>query len=553
MKTLIIGIDGADWKIIKALWEIGELPTLKTLADNGCAGILRSTIPAHSPPAWASMVTGVNPGKHGIFDFLTIDENYHETLIQPTNQLSSLTFWHILNGHGISTGIVNIPILYPPEPLNGFMVCGTVTPSNSSTFTYPSDISQEIGNPGDNWIIGKSLRHGDNPEQLIIEAKQKTQYQADMTLELFQRFNPELLMVVFDGSDRLQHFCWKYWDTSHPNYEPSENARLHTAIPDYYINLDSHLARMIRVFENSNIVVVSDHGFTSAKRGFYIEKWLIENGYLQIKPQIMALSTQILATIVGLARRLRRLFKFQRDLTKRNTVLDGKIQKIRTSLRIDDAKLIGLIDWDNSKVFLAGINSRALKINLKGREKHGSVNPGDEYEALITELKEKLMGVIDPETGRPIFQRIYHRDEIYHGSETEHAPDLILVFEDGYGLQEGPNQSLFGSPFGYGRNISGVHRQEGIFIASGPNIIHSEDLLEADIVDILPTILYLNNLPVPKYMDGDVMVDIVREEYLFKNPVERSDQFSTAQPRGSDMTQDEKELLEKHLRALGYF
>jgi predicted AlkP superfamily phosphohydrolase/phosphomutase len=552
MTTLIIGLDGADWRIIEPLLDAGQLPTLKRLVDTGCRGVLNSTIPPHSPPAWASMITGTNPGKHGIFGFTVTDSNYRNIPVEPMSKLRATPLWRTLNDHGISTGVVNIPILYPPEKVQGYLVCGMLTPRNATVFTYPENLSEVIGNPAENWIIGEHLSPGDSLEESLGEIKTKTKRQADLVLSMLDKCVTSFLMVVFDGSDKVQHFFWKYCDFAHPGHDPQASKELRDSISAYYRDLDNHLARITERLDSSNIFVVSDHGFTGVSKGFYIEQWLLDEGYLHLKSPLVSTSSRMLGDLVrGVWQNVARLNGI-RNWLKRGTLSKRLLKKARDSLYDQGAYSSDNIDWDKTKVFFAGRTSWALRINLRGRERFGIVSDGEEYANLVHGLKMRLSQVRDPESQRPVISHVYHRDELYSGSQVDQSPDLILVPGQSYMLQEGFPNFLFGSSLWHGRDISGAHRREGIFIASGPDVKKSDTWVDVDILDMVPTVLYLCHIPIPGYIDGKVLTQIVQEDVQTQRPIEYTSMNESLNMQSDGYTSEERAMIEEHLRALGY-
>ena len=553
MKTLIIGLDGADWTVIESLLNLGQLPTFKRLINTGCHGVLKSTVPPHSPPAWASMITGVNPGKHGIFDFTMIDENYRRVPSEIMSNIGALPIWRLLNAQGISTGIVNLPIHYPPEPVQGYLVCGMITPGSAAVFSYPESLSRMIGNLQKNWIICEHLSNNDTIEEFLTEIKNKTKQQADTILNLIDRIDTAFLMVVFDGSDKMQHFFWKYWDATHPRHEPQASKVLRSAVPDFYVDFDRYLDRLLERFGESNVFIVSDHGFTHLSKYFYVEQWLLEQGYLHLRSSAVTTPRRIFGEAASAVWHAASRLKALKKKIKSNKILSRGTQRVKATVYGMGMRPSDNIDWDKTKVFFGGISSQVLRINLRGREKSGIICNGDEYANLVHELKTRLPQTTDPDSQCPVFSNAYHRDEIYYGPRVVDAPDLIVETEPGYLLQEGFPNYLLGPSVHDGSDRSGGHRTEGIFIANGPDIIHLDKPIEVSIMDIVPTVLYLNHLPIPVYVDGAVIASIIEDRFKSSNPVEQTDAYQLLIPKSGRYSEEEQALVEKHLKGLGYF
>lgn len=554
MTTTILGLDGADWRILDSLLEQGDLPVLRSLIEHGCHGTLFSTVPPNSPPAWASMITGVNPGKHNIFDFTYIDSNYRKLPVDAMARIAAPPLWRIMNRFGLSAGVVNLPIHYPAEPVNGFVICGLVTPWSAEVFTHPPEISCEIGNPGESWLIGQTLAQGGSPEEFLDEILEKTRRQADWIIRLQNEYQPDFLMAVFDGTDKIQHFFWKYWDKNHSRHDPRCSEVLKQAIPAYYRFVDAYLGEVIQARGEGDVFIVSDHGFTGMEQDIFIEKWLLERGYLHLKTQPPAASRVESRTTARSIWKALTPNGTVKKILKQNPLFNSLIGKIKKQVLSGEsaAQLNQNVDWSSTRVFFAGVSCQSLQVNLRGRETLGIVEPA-ECSGLVQEVIAGLTSIVDPKNGRPVIKSAYGKEEIYHGDWTQNSPDVIVIAENGYSLQEGfPDQLVKPSNL-FGADRSGGHRPEGMFIACGPNIRKHAPRLEACIIDILPTVLYLNRLPVPNYVDGEVLAQLIREPYLQANPVEQTDMIPVMEPQASEMTAEEQTLLESHLRALGYF
>ncbi|MEM8861175.1 MAG: alkaline phosphatase family protein, partial [Chloroflexota bacterium] len=140
----VIGLDGADWRLLQPWLDADHLPTLKKLIDQGSSGDLVSTIRPESSVAWSTFATGVNPGKHGIYGFMSQTDQVGKFQVANGNLIQANRFWDILGHEGKHIGLVNIPFTYPPRPVNGFMMTGMLTPNESVEFTYPAELKTEL-------------------------------------------------------------------------------------------------------------------------------------------------------------------------------------------------------------------------------------------------------------------------------------------------------------------------------------------------------------------------------------------------------------------------
>lgn len=253
---------------------------------------------------------------------------------------------------------------------------------------YAADIADEtgayytLGIPEDHSGLSE---HALNDEQYLTQAHSvlnERLAQLDFTLEQFDR---GFLFFYFGSTDQVPHMFWRHIDPQHPLYDAAEAARYGKVIENVYIEMDKALGKVLdHLDEADTIVVMSDHGFTSFRRGFNLNTWLRDNGYLQIKTPMPGGRDHVLA----------------------NT------------------------DWSTTKAYGLGIN--CLYVNLKDREFGGIVNPGPEYDRLLDELREGLLKATDQDTGQPAIAEVYRCDKLYPGADPNVVPDLIVGYADGY-------------------------------------------------------------------------------------------------------------------------
>ena len=204
----------------------------------------------------------------------------------------------------------------------------------------------------------------------------------------------------------------------------------------------------------------------------------------------------------------------------------------------------------------------SIWINLKGIKPHGIVEPA-EYSALTDFIIEKLRELKDPRTGKPIIARVYRRDELFHGPFSDEAADLILDWWS--------EDSLFSTAPSLAKDRDkpaviirehrpsedsvwgGTHRRDGILVAAGPALKRAAEIENAQLIDFAPTLLHLLGLPVPEDMDGSVLADAFRPEFLAAHPVKAGAASGISESdRSSGYTDEESAKVEERLQALGY-
>ena len=142
-RVLVIGLDGATYDILDPMRAEGRMPNLDRLITEGTAGILESTKPPITPAAWTTFMTGKGPGRHGIIDFERYDPRTNTLSFNSTYEIREPTIWNILSAKGLRVGSINLPMTFPPKPVNGFLISGFETPSTDAEFTYPPELSAD--------------------------------------------------------------------------------------------------------------------------------------------------------------------------------------------------------------------------------------------------------------------------------------------------------------------------------------------------------------------------------------------------------------------------
>ena len=548
-RVLVIGVDGGSWNIMKPLMDEGELPTFSKLVDEGTSGNLESTVPCNSGPAWVSFMSGKNPGKHGIFGFFGRRNYYSITTINST-YIKSRTLWTLLSNANKKLGLVNIPMTYPPFQINGLMITGVLTPSLKGRFTYPPTLGGEFLQKVKDYRIEPVTLSDDLEETKILLAQDvfstaEKRYEASKYL--MERMNDwDFFMCVFRELDAIQHYFMHTLDISHPNCNPGELRRFSRVIPDYYNLIDSIIGRFMNTLEGDcTVLVVSDHGFGSVHRSFNVVRWLEEEGYIKSRrstsDQIRKLNSVL--SFFGISPLARKIFaKLSPDYSSLVTPL-GFLFNLMLSRDIE---------WSKTKVYFEA--NEGLRINLKGREPKGFVKPED-YEILRDELIAKLLEFREPETGEPVVEKVYRREEIYSGPYVGEAPDLVMSWKE-YPDQRRTHFPYLGSHsqglFRLNRTITGSHTQNGIFIAYGKNIKKGKIIRNAEIIDLAPTILYIMGQVIPQDMDGEVLTEMFEDDYVQTQRPQYSAEKTRYEKKAEEVGGKEAEIIKKRLKGLGY-
>ena len=560
-KIVIIGLDGVPLDLIRRWADSGHLPALQRLMATGAMGHLRSTIPPTSGPSWSSFVTGMNPGKTGIYDFLYRREGTYSFPPVNASLRGGTTMWRYLSDAGYRVGVLNIPMSYPVEQVNGFMISGWMTPYNASDYIFPPDLAGELEREIGNYRIYPTETFAEGRKEAFLKATYDLLDMRTRTALYLARTRPcDVFMTVFFDTDRVLHQLWHYLDADHPWRTDLRSAQdKEEVVRDYFHQLDGNIARLLsegaaHADEETLVIILSDHGMGQARNFIVLNNWLLDSGLLCLKRDVWTRFKE---------------FMFHRGFTLRNVhqVADrlglARQAEYVAGYFVDHLLKIAFlsfldVDWSRSKAYSFGRHLGSIYINLKGREPHGIVEPGAEYEAVRDEIERLAREFRDPRTGRKLIGQVLRREEIYSGPYLDRAPDLILRPEE-------PSDIFFGlADFGHRDTVSmvyrysGMHRDYGMLIMNGPGVRQGTWIEGAAIQDVAPTVLHTMGLPVPADMDGRVLEDAFTAGYLEAFPLRIAD--AAADPAvaqasglpGIDYTAEgEKEILER-LRGLGY-
>lgn len=278
-RVFVLGLDGATFALLQPWMDQGHLPTFRRLVRDGAWGALVSVVPAMTPVAWSSMVTGVLPGRHGIFGFLKPRPGSYRREPSSARDRRRPAIWNLLDRAGRSSILVGVPYTYPPEPISGVVVSGFGTPSAEVEFVHPRPLRQVILREFGPYPLEARYRR-DIPGRLE-DAHTITRHRHALVRFLMQEFPWDFFMFVLMTTDRLQHLVWRILDPRHPAYDPDEARRYGPAVLDYYRRLDDLTADLLERLDARTVVfVVSDHGFGPLERSVSLVRWLGQAGLL---------------------------------------------------------------------------------------------------------------------------------------------------------------------------------------------------------------------------------------------------------------------------------
>lgn len=546
---VVVGWDAACWDLLTPWVEARKLPHLKKLMERGCSGPMQSTALPLSPTAWSSILTGQNPGKHGVFDWFARRDGSYKVEYVHTGQIQAKPMWEYINQAGKRVGIFNVPMLYPAVPVDGFMLSGLAAPDASSTnFAYPPDLIAELEHAvGPYWHTETEVYQRGREREYLDNMLDLLAYQRRMFSYLIEEHPCDIYLFVFMQSDHAQHKFWRTLEPEHPDYDPATDAQFGDLILTVYQQMDQVLGELVeKIGPDANFILLSDHGGGPVHGIMYINRWLQKIGMLHLRSDWITRLKLWLAKTNLIGRTYRLAAKLGLGHVANLVSKSARNKVLNAFLSLDD------IDWSRTKAYSRGAFGQ-IYINLKGREPEGIVEPGEAYQAVVAELIAALKALKHPQTGETLITDIHRRSELYQGPYLDQAADVMFSIQN-YLYQSSVKMGLDQDNF-LGKSEyedSGSHRPEGILVMAGPGIQTGETITGAQVTDVLPTLLALAGIPVPSDLDGKPLLQVFtsdqREKVCFLHEASKEIQENIT----TDLDVDEIRLLEKRLQDLGY-
>ena len=535
-RAVVVGLDGAAWHLVNPLLEQGLMPRLAALLKRSAHGILKSTVPTYTPPAWTSAITGVNPGRHGVYGFVQGHVQHQPARLVHSGMVRTETLWSMVNRQSARAGIYNVPLTYPPQPLQGWMVSGMMTPGYGERMTGFATWDKgdgELERRIHEWAPGYVLDLHANYEQdwrdeaLCDRAIASIRQREIVLRELTDIDPPDVLFTVMEAPDRLQHVYYRYMDPRDEMYGSPEAARLRPRIAECFTALDAVVGVLEDFAGDGPIIVCSDHGFTSWRVTVHVNRLLEEWGYLRLKPQARALQTRAARAAVPVAKRF----------LPRKLAREAK------------AKTFSAVDWTKTRAFASPIPQQGVFVNVAGREPFGIVPEAD-----VARLKDDIAARfldLRGRDGEPVTDRVYKSEEVFAGDALDGAPDVLPVLRDH--TFELDDELFHREVFSDVAHLPrGVHHPDGIVALAGPGI-RAGAAVTGTVMDVTPTLLYMAGLRIPEGTDGRVLTEAFDADHLSSSPPATIPAVTDeGAPDESPYSAEEEAIIEESLRGLGY-
>jgi len=525
-RTLLLGLDGACLSVLEPMFDDRDLPTLEDVFSGGAVAPLESQVPPWTPSAWPSLFTGVNPGRHGVFDFLRF-EGYDWELVDRTD-VDEWALWELLSRRGVTSVVVNVPVTAPPREFDGALVPGYIAPESPQC--HPPGLLDDLREE-----LGEYRVYAPDPTS---DRERRHWYQrlARMRGEAFrylvERFDPEFGFLQFQQTDTVFH------------EQPETDA-----VRDVYTTVDRELERVLDAFDPDTVVVASDHGIGEyGGWEFRVNDYLRRQGYVtsirggEGMPSWSALRRTHTRgdDAPSLAERaVARMARYGVTSQSIKRVLDrfGLTSAVLSVVPTDVVRAATeRVDFPASTAFMRSRTELGVRLNLEGREPDGTVSTAA-YEAVRDEIIAALESARTPD-GEPVFETVAPREQFFEGPHVEDAVDIVTVPSgfDHY-LQSSLRNEVFGPP-----SERWNHKRDGVIALAGDGVDTAADLEDAHLFDVAPTVLSALGVPPNERMDGRVLPAVEAV------PPAQYPPFSSPDRSGAEAG----EQVEQRLANLGY-
>ena len=533
-RVVVLGWDGATWSLVDRLMADGKLPNLKALCERAAHSTMVSAHPPVTAPAWVSMATGVNPGRHGCFDFNKSDGTLGRLRPLQAWDIAEKTFYEVLEERGRKVVLINLPVTYPPL---------------TSHITLTSLLTQ-----GDNAVFPEQLKEKHPalkayrcfPDTVLRAKGDIVGYLRDIRALEAARFEClkalweeawDCMFCVLSGTDWVSHEAF-------PELMRGEYEKVPDAL-GMFQDADRTLGWILeRLAPEDHLLMVSDHGFCTAKGVFYLNEYLEEEGLLvpdYARPTFPPSHRMEEAAMKAAEGKKARVPA---------AILCGvhKYAAVRFFAKV--ARKLG-VTWPLS----LGVDHPASKASTLTAECHGVTIHDEtafpdgrvadsEVPGLASQLEMRFKTLLDPD-GEPVFAAARRREEVYHGSKTQDAAHILLG-PDKWGVAAAI-KALKTIPFV--RHPMGIHASEGLFLGAGPAFASGRlPDRSVDITDVAPLIFHLLGEPIPEGLDGHLVAPLFKDGHLDAHPAAYAPvTLPDRAPKDTD-----SEAIQERLRGLGY-
>jgi len=525
--VIAIGLDAADPDLIEKWSQQGYLPTISSLMRHGSWGRLISTTELSSGATWPSVHTGTSPAKHGIYFYhRQIKTGSYEITKKSANEIKRDPFWVLLSQSNNRVAILDVPFTYPTVGLNGVQLVGWGVEAPSwKKSSWPPETFQKVtssfgAHPLDGWYQRRPT-DTNKCQELYKKLISGVNKRCSISKYILDQEGWDLFLTVFAESHWGGHLFWHVMDENHPDYNPELASVFSNAVLGIYSEIDAAISKLIKSGRDSTVLIFSNTGMGPNYSGSHLLPEVLKRLGMAGRDIENGLNLRLFSNLLPAKR------WGPNALSKIEGVLSAELIEWIKGITPDNLwdkwtrRFLSLgNNWKWSRAFcLPNDFPGTIRINLKGREPHGLVEPGREYDSICDELIHELSEIINVDTGRKAVREVQRTDKLYQGENIWELPDLIVKWTGDAPIRTIHSQRIGTVNGDNPDSRTGAHGSYGFILASGKHIKLGKTVEGASIMDIAPTILYLMGHPIPSDMDGKVLLEIIDEDFKTTNPV----------------------------------
>lgn len=523
-RVLFIGWDAADAELVDRWCDAGLLPNIARMRARGASARMATTADVFHVSAWPSIFTGTTADKHGLYHAYVTPPG-HQGLTRPRPDSTPFPFlWRLLSDRGKRCVIVDPFLTCPLHPFNGVQIIDwgswswfwepTITPDSlraevrAKFGAYPAEDHSKVG------IVPPTDFSG-FLQRLLAGVRKKT----DVVKWLMTREDWDFFLVVFGESHPAGHYFWQFHDPSFPAASVKDQEALRHALRDIYVALDQAVGELLHeAGEGTMTVVASGDGMGANYSGSHIVPDMLGRmGLVQGADRASGASGNDRpaggGTLLG---NIRNMIPKSVRMAVSNALL-SRAQQEKLSIHFKTAG----IAWNLTRAYqIENANEGYIRVNLKGREPEGIVEPGHDYDVLCDELHRTMQGLVNPANGERAVAAVHKTHALFHGPRRDHLPDVVVCWNmdarvttelqaERYGIARSAEPSWGLAPY-----YTGNHYPNAFAVVAGPGVPEGMSLEGSHILDLAPTLLLRYGIDPPAYMDGRPLGALTRPVVL---------------------------------------
>lgn len=501
-RQLLVGLDAMEWTLVTRWAREGKLPTFRRLIEQGTSGPLATTSSQLPDTVWASLYTGTNPGQFEKFFYVQYDAASMGLRHVMDDAIKRRPFWDFLSDAGVRVGVVDVPKFAVSQKINGFQLTNWGAHATKTKRTSnPSELLDEITAKFGAHPVGDCDKTDTNPGALADLAERVldgVRAHGKVFRHLMRERSWDVFFASFSAPHCIGHHFFHGTDPTHPRYAEAQQSGMGDTVERVYRAVDQEIGEMLDVAgPNTRVMVFAAHGMGPLRHA----SWNL--------PEILdCLANGVRAGSVGAAPRKASVNPWR----WLKMTVPGAVQywiKDHLPQAGQDFLLFrwysGGKDWRRCRMFAIPNNDSvgAIRFSVKGRDRFGQIEPGEEYDRVCREVTDALNELRDPATGRPVIKEITCLRERFHGPFVEQLPDLTVLWDQSFHWEAVQSPRIGTLYIGKQDARTGAHSSHGFLVMTGAGVPAGRELHGASTYDIAPTVLEAAGVPIPADLDGN--------------------------------------------------